>query len=69
MSTIKPQLRNKITLKIIDFFRSGRQNIWLVARSMYCGVKKYVSRALLKLMSKSFTPDFRTKNEVFFEEV
>ena len=53
-----------------NWTRRLTQNIWCVAHSMYCRVRKYIFiRAFLKPISKRCTPNFRTENMVSFKEV
>ena len=41
-----------MTLK--EFFTSGTQNIWCLANSMYCGVRKYISiKIYINIIEKS----------------
>ena len=50
--------------------RMPTQNIWCVAHSMYCRVRKYIfTRNFLNQSAKRFTPNFRTGNVVFVKEV
>ena len=78
-------MKYEIGLKLFLLFTSGAQNIWCITHSVYYKIygkrnmnnfiqdRKYVDylsiRALLKIISRSFTLDIRTEYLVFLKGV
>ena len=63
--------RDKITLKVKEFFTPGTKRIWCVVHSMNCEIRIYipVKKTFLKPTNNNFTTAFTTENMVSFKEV